>query len=76
MIGGYGRLPVDPGIMSDEAREAAARSGPCLTLAEVPSVDESGRVTYELVKIFSPPVLHDREVIPWQIDMVVPKSPS
>lgn len=67
---------MDPGILSEDSRSASA-SGPCLTLAEVPTLDEdSGNVIYEIVKIFAPPVLHERETVPWQIDVMYPKSPS
>ncbi len=76
-MGGYGRTPVDPRILGDESREAAAKSGPCLTLAEVPRLDkESGNIIFDVVKIFSPPVLHERETVPWQMDMIIPKSPT
>lgn len=77
LVGGYGRAPVDPSILSDESRAISAANGPCLTLAEVPELDEgSGEVIYSLVKIFSPPILHERETIPWQMDAIIPKVPS
>ena len=77
LIGGYGRTPVSPEVLSQESREASLRDGPCLTLAEVPRLDEESELlVYELVKIFSPPILHERETISDHINMMVPKSPS
>lgn len=61
IIGGYGRTPINPDILSKKSKKLAAKNGPCLTLAHVPYVDEGGNVSYEVVKIFSLPVLHARE---------------
>jgi hypothetical protein len=60
IVGGYGRTPVDPEILSSESRQRAEKDGPCLTIAEVPAL-EDGIVVHEVVKIFSPPVLSERE---------------
>jgi len=64
LIGGYGKKPVDPGVLSEESKKLAVEHGPCLTIAEVPIIDEcSGLETYQITKIFSPPVLHERETL-------------
>jgi hypothetical protein len=64
LIGGYGRKPVDMSILSEESKKLAINNGGCLTIAEVPISDEcSGLMTYQIVKIFAPPVLHARETI-------------
>lgn len=77
LVGGYGRTPVRQEILGEESREASAKNGPCLTIAEVPRLDEdSGLLIYELEKIFSQPVLHERETVSDHISMMVPKSPS
>lgn len=73
LIGGYGKVPVDLDKMSEQTKEIAKRDGPCLTLAEVPVLDEASKfVTYELTKIFSPPVLHARETLSG-IDLIAMK---
>jgi hypothetical protein len=61
IIGGFGREPVDKSVLSAESLEILNRDGPCLTIAEVPSIDEEGFVSYDVVKIFSPPCLTARE---------------
>jgi len=61
LVGGYGRDPIDQDILSEESRKAYLRDGTALTIAEVPSLDESGYVDRKIVKIFSPPVKHERE---------------
>lgn len=60
IVGGYGREPVDPAILSPESAARAAQHGPCLTIAEVPEVD-GGVVRYKVVKVFSQPVRAARE---------------
>jgi hypothetical protein len=64
IIGGFGREPVDPLILSAESRAIFNRNGPCLTIAEVPILDDQKTVTYEVTKIFSPPNLSAREENP------------
>jgi hypothetical protein len=61
IIGGFGRTPVDRTVLSEESIARVDRDGPCLTIAEVPDVDEQGYVTFTVVKVFSPPCLSDRE---------------
>jgi hypothetical protein len=61
IIGGFGKQPVDESILSEESKKLIKTNGPCLTIAEVPSVDEQGYVKWEVTKIFSPPCLSDRE---------------
>ena len=75
LVGGYGRTPVDKAILSAESLARAAKDGECLTVAEVPRYDDaSGRVYYETVKIFAPPVLHSRETTGASVDSIIPKS--
>jgi hypothetical protein len=77
ILGGYGRTPVDKSILGPESLAESERSGPCLTLAQVPRLDpSSGKLIQDLVKIFSPPVLHPRERISEEIGRIIPKSPS
>lgn len=60
ILGGYGRQPLDPEVLSEESKKRVEKDGPCLTIAEVPSVVD-GVVVHETVKIFAHPVLSDRE---------------
>jgi len=60
ILGGYGRQPVDPTILSAESLERVKKDGPCLTLAEVPVLDD-GMITWELTKVFGPPIVNERE---------------
>ena len=61
IVGGFGRDPVDRTILSFESMAIADRDGPCLTVAEVPHIGETGQIEFQLVKIFSQPVLSTRE---------------
>lgn len=62
IIGGYGKQPVDPTILSEESKALVAQHGPCLTIVEVPELDEgSGLAVHQVVKVFAPAVFHDRE---------------
>ena len=76
IVGGFSRAPVDPSALSEESKARAAKDGPCLTIAEVPTADD-GLVSWEVTKVFSPPVLSDRDrptaVLGGQLN---PKSPG
>jgi|HubBroStandDraft_6_1064221.scaffolds.fasta_scaffold574155_2 hypothetical protein len=75
IIGGYGRVPVRESLLSEESKEKSKVNGPCLTIAHVPTYDEStGMLTDEVVKIFSKPIKHPRETIPWNINLFFPKG--
>lgn len=75
VIGGYGRKPADPAILSENSRKEQAASGPCLTLVYIPTIDPDTKQTImELAKIFSPPILHEREVLPWNTELIYPRS--
>lgn len=73
LVGGYGKVPVDPGILSDESRVIAQKQGGCLTLAEIPTYEDE-IVTFKLTKIFSPPQLSAREATNEMLDRLYPKS--
>lgn len=60
ILGGYGRVPVDPAVLSADSLVRSKKDGPCLTLAEVPKV-EDGQVIWELTKVFHHPVIGARE---------------
>jgi hypothetical protein len=75
ILGGYGRKPLEPKVMSKETRELAEKDGPCLTIAEVPALDPaSGLVYYDTVKIMSQPILHPREKVSFRTEMMYPQS--
>lgn len=64
IVGGFGRNPVDRTVLSDASKAASDKDGPCLTIAEVPTLDDQKFLTMEVVKIFSPPNLAAREMNP------------
>ena len=75
ILGNYGRDPVEPRMLGPESLARMQKDGPCLTLAEVPGWDEEcERVQTEIVKIFSPPIRHPRESVPWNINLIHPKG--
>ncbi len=77
IVGGYGRVPVAKSKLGPESLARSEKDGPCLTVAYVPTVDEeTGTLQTELVKIFSPPVKHPRETIPFNINMFYPANPT
>ena len=64
VVGGFGRTPIDDEILSEESRRQSEMNGKCLTIAEVPYMDDSGTVFAKVVKIFSQPILAEREKNP------------
>jgi hypothetical protein len=75
LIGGYGRVPLDMRILSEQSKKLVEKNGPCLTIAEIPEYDEpSGEVFYKVTKIFNPPILHEREKIGWNMRMIYPET--
>lgn len=60
IIGGFGKIPLDKSILSSESLKKTKKDGECLTVAEVPAIEDE-IVIYNVTKIFSPPVLSDRE---------------
>lgn len=77
IVGGYGREPVDRSILSEESAARSDRDGPCMTFAEVPTVDpDSGHLVMQLTKVFHQPVRHERETTNLMQDMLYPKSHS
>lgn len=75
IVGGYGRTAIDESRMSNETRETARRDGPCLTVAEVPTIDEpSGKLHFEVVKVWAHPIKHARESTTVMLDRLVPRS--
>lgn len=73
IVGGYGRQPVDPAILSPESLERSKSDGPCLTIAEVPSVVD-GTFVIDVVKIFAPAVTHEREKVAFNAEMIYPRT--
>jgi hypothetical protein len=75
IVGGYGREPVNPAILSQESHKAWSEKGPCLTIVYIPDIDpETNHVVMKLTKIFGPPVLHEREKIAFNMEVMYPKS--
>lgn len=75
--GVFGRVPIDPARLSEESKVRSAKDGPCATFAVVPVIDEASQMlVHENVVIFSPPNLHPRETVPWNVNLMYPKSPT
>lgn len=73
LVGGYGRVELDKSILSPESNQISKKNGLCLTIAEVPKM-ENDMIIYDMVKIFSHPITHERESVPDLIGNIVPKS--
>ena len=73
IVGGYGRTEIPEEKMSDESRATARENGPCLTIAEVPTIDDpSGKMYFEVVKIWGHPIRHARESTTALTERLVP----
>jgi hypothetical protein len=73
IIGGYGRTPVDVEILSAESLGRSRRDGPCMTIAEVPVLEDDS-IVMTVTTIFSPPVLHERESTNDMQNRIVPRA--
>lgn len=73
IVGGYGRTPVDPEILSVESLERSRRDGPCMTIAEVPVIEDDS-IVMTITTIFSHPVLHERETTDDMQNRIVPRA--
>ena len=77
IVGGYGRSPVEEHILGPESKARWLKDGPCLTVAHVPIWDEHAqRTIFDVVKIFSQPVKHPRETVPFNINLIYPTNPN
>lgn len=74
IIGGYGKTPVDESILSEDSKKIAKLNGYCITLAEVPVIQIDGAVGFELVKIFSQPIVSDRQKTNIPLDSLYAKN--
>lgn len=74
IYGGYGRTPVDAGVLSEESLALMERNGPCLNIVDIPTENSFNGTHFELTKIFAPPILHEREKVGWPFSLMYPKS--
>ena len=74
LVGGYGQKPVDESILSEESKKIAKRDGYCITLAEIPIIQEDNNVGFELTKIFSQPILSEHQKTKIPLDSIYAKS--
>ena len=74
IIGGYGQKPVDESILSEENKKIAKQNGYCITLAEIPILQEDNNVGFELTKIFSQPILSPRQKSNIPLDSMYARS--
>jgi len=75
LIGGYGQVPVPEHKMSDKTKEIAKDQGACLTIVEVPRIDESsGKLYFETILIWSQPQLHPRQTTTTAMDRALGPS--
>ena len=77
VVGGYGRQPIDERVLSPESLARSKKDGPCLNIAHVPTWDEDAQqVIFEVTKIFSQPIKHPRETVPWNMNLIYPTNPN
>lgn len=75
LVGGYGRIPIEESKLSEQSKELVKIYGPCLTIAEIPIMDqELGIIRTEIIKIFHQAVKHERETVSFQAGMLYPES--
>lgn len=74
IVGGYAINPVDPERLSEEGRARAAKDGPCLSIAEVPTIEPSGHIHFETVKVFHQAIVHPRSKTAHVLDSMFPRS--
>ena len=76
LVNGYGRVPVPKWKLSPTSLAAYEKNGPCLTVAYIPYIEPlMNTVLSETVLIFSQPVKHPRETIPFNINLIYPTNP-
>jgi len=76
IVGGYATEPVSPDILSEAGRARAAKDGPCMSIAEVPTMEPSGHVHHETVMVFHHPIIHPRAHTPYRMDSMLEQSHS
>ncbi|HEY8095261.1 MAG TPA: hypothetical protein VIE65_04100 [Methylobacter sp.] len=75
ILDGYANQPIDDDALSEESKKRKDRDGPCLSLAEVPRLDEaSGKIYTEIIKVFHHPIIHPRQTTSEIMDMMIPKN--
>lgn len=74
ILNGYCKTEINDSKLSVASKELKIKNGPCLSIAEVPMVIESGHIVYETTKIFHKPILHPRETTTYVAGMLYPKS--
>jgi hypothetical protein len=60
IYGGFSKKPVPVEKLSDNSKAISEKNGRCFSIANVPVVID-GIVSFELCKIFHPPIFHKRE---------------
>jgi len=74
IIGGYATAPIDPERLSGEGKARAAKDGPCMSIAEVPTVEPSGHIHFEMVRVFHHAIVHPRSTTTLQADAMLTRS--
>ncbi len=75
IIGGYGNKSVDREILSEENKKLHDEGKTCLTLVYIP-FEENGAIDYKLQKVFSPPVVTEREKPQITMDSITARNSS
>lgn len=74
VVGGYSSTPAPESKLSAESKKTCeANKGSCLTIVEIPRI-EFDLLVYDIQKIFSPPVLMNRQHTSYQLDMLYARS--
>jgi|688.fasta_scaffold677162_2 hypothetical protein len=74
IIGGFPAKEVSKEKISSKSLEICEQNGgKCLTIAEVPE-KEDDIILYTLVKVFSPPVLMNRQATTYKVDILKQSS--
>jgi hypothetical protein len=74
IVGGYATGPIDPERLSDEGKARAAKDGPCMSIAEVPTAEPSGHIHFEMVKVFHHAIVHPRSTTTLHADAMLTSS--
>ena len=69
IVGGYGRVDIDPKRLSDTSKKKFNEGNRCVSIVEVPKITD-GFVHRKTISVFHPPVKHPREVSNVMLDKI------
>ncbi|HED37911.1 MAG TPA: hypothetical protein ENI76_06675 [Ignavibacteria bacterium] len=75
IVGGYGLKKPSSEILSEESKKSQKKFGECLSIVEIPQLDQStGYVYTTTTMIWHPRIKHEREKSDMIIDQIIPRS--